>query len=89
MSATRAFFLPWTEKKSRRVAEYLHCNSDGEHEAKTKYKTEPVLNKRVDILQRLQKNLEQMREELHCKGNSFLVTPDIGSETVSQQRLAW
>ena len=84
LSATRDF-MGWTEKKLRRVAECLHSNSDGEFEDKTEPKTERMSNTGVDILQRLQKNLKDLREKLHRKENNGLVTPDIGGGQVSEK----
>ena len=82
-SATRNI-LGWTENKLRRVADCLHCESEDQHEAKTGSKTEPMSNKGVDVLQRLQKKLERLRDQFH-RENSNLVAPDIGGGTVSRQ----
>ena len=69
----------------RQVAEYLHYDSDDQYEAKTEFKTEPMLNRGVNLLQRLQKKVEHLREKFHRKENNNLVAPDIGGSKVSQK----
>ena len=82
--ATRGF-IGWTEKRLRQVAECLHCDSDDQYEAKTEFKTGPMLNRGVDLLQRLQKKVEHLKERFHRKENNNLMAPDIGGGKGSQK----
>ena len=78
----------WTDKKLRRVASCLHCDSDDKDEAKTESKIDSICNGGIYVLQSLQKKLRYLREQLHREGYQGSEVFQVSEEEASQNQQA-
>ena len=79
--------LGWTEKKLRRMAACLHCDSDDKDEANVDSKVQSMRNRGIDVLLGLQEKLQRLREKLHCKAEPELDAPASSDAEASQNQL--